>query len=113
MTKLVLKLFLQAVPIIVMIGLIPLVQNDILLAGVYALIIAASFVMKYEKNDVIFLVFGFFTLLISEYFFVSTGVEVFLRNSLFGVMPLWLPVLWGYAFVAMRRGIVILENHLK
>ncbi len=41
----------------------------------------------------------------SEYFFISTGVETFIRNSLFGVMPLWLPILWGYGFIAIRRGV--------
>jgi len=36
-------------------------------------------------------------------------VETFVRNSLFGLMPLWLPFLWGYGFVAIKRGIKILE----
>jgi hypothetical protein len=60
----------------------------------------------------VFLAVGVVVLTISEYFFVSTGVEIFLRNSLLGVMPLWLPVLWGYAFVVMRRGIILLEEYL-
>ncbi len=96
-----------------MVGLIPFVENEIFLAALYILIIIASFFVTYDRNDIIFFAFGFITLFFSEYFFVSTGVEVFLRNSLFGLMPLWLPILWGYAFVAMRRGIVILEHHLN
>lgn len=46
----------------------------------------------------------------SEAFFISTGVEVFIRNSLFGIMPLWLPLLWGYGFIAIRRAANILEQ---
>ncbi len=107
------KLFFEAIPIILMIGLIPFLKNDIFLALVYALIIGVSFLIAYDKSDIIFLLFGAVVLFFSEYFFVSTGVEVFIRNSLLGVMPLWLPILWGYAFVAMRRGIVILEHHLR
>lgn len=96
-----------------MIGLIPLVHDDLILSALYLVIIAASFRVRYDKRDVIFLAIGFVVLFFSEYFFISTGVEIFLRRSLFGVMPLWLPLLWGYAFVVMRRGIVILEEYLK
>jgi hypothetical protein len=46
----------------------------------------------------------------SEYFFISTGVETFARNSLFGLMPLWLPFLWAYAFVVIKRAVIILSK---
>lgn len=49
-------------------------------------------------------------MLISEYFFISTGVEIFLRHSLFGIMPVWLPVLWAYGFVVISRSLKILET---
>ncbi|MDO8562148.1 MAG: hypothetical protein Q7S05_05015 [bacterium] len=107
------RVFLNVIPIVLMIALIPLVQNDFLLSLAYIGIIAVSFLVKYDRNDIIFLIFGFIILSISEYFFISTGVEVFERRTLFGVMPMWLPILWGYAFVAMRRGIMILEDYLK
>ena len=48
-------------------------------------------------------------MILSEMIFISTGVEIFVRNTLFGLMPLWLPFLWGYGFVAIKRGIKILE----
>lgn len=88
-----------------MIGLIPFVQDDVLLSFMYIAIIAVSLIMKHEKDDFAVFVFGFVALLISEYFFVSTGVETFNRRTLFGVMPLWLPILWGYGFIAIRRGV--------
>ena len=49
-------------------------------------------------------------MILSEAFFISTGVETFTRTSLLGIMPLWLPVLWGYAFVAIKRAILILDQ---
>ncbi len=100
----------NAVPIIVMIGLIPLVTNDFTLSGIYIFIIGVSLYIKREKNDFVIFAFGFLGLLISEYFFISTGVETFNRTSLLGVMPLWLPILWGYAFIAIKRGIVALDS---
>ena len=106
--KKIISIFIQAIPVIVMIGLIPFIKNDFTLAVVDIAIIGFSFNIKYNKKDLIFLIFGFIALFFSEAFFISTGVEVFQRNSLFGLMPIWLPILWGYAFVAMRRGIVIL-----
>jgi len=63
---------LNLIPIILMIGLIPLVKNDYWLTAVYVLIIAISFLIKYEKKEYIFLLFGFFGMILSEYFFIST-----------------------------------------
>lgn len=92
-----------------MIGLIPLVQNDYFLTIIYVAIITISLLIKREHRDFFFLIFGFFVMIVSEYIFVSTGVETFTRNSLFGLMPLWLPFLWAYGFLAMKRAIVILN----
>lgn len=104
------KIFLNTIPVILMILLIPFVTNDYLLAFFYILIISISFFINYEKKDYVFFIFGFLIMIISEYFFIMTGVEAFNRKSLFGVMPLWLPLLWAYAFVAMKRAIRILDN---
>jgi len=72
--------------------------------------ILVSFIVKYNKKEYLFFLFGFIGMIVSEYLFISTGVETFNRNSLFGLMPLWLPFLWGYAFVVMKRVIVVLDN---
>jgi hypothetical protein len=101
---------LYALPIIVMIGLIPLIQNDYILATIYLGFIIALLFVKKEKNDVLALIFGFVGITLSEYFFVSTGVETFLRVSLFNLMPIWLPFLWAYAFVTIKRSLRILDR---
>ncbi|MBI2506954.1 MAG: DUF2878 family protein [Candidatus Colwellbacteria bacterium] len=74
------------------------------------MIIGLALVIKREPKDITILIFGFFVMIASEYLFVSTGVETFNRNSLLGVMPLWLPFLWAYGFVAIKRGVKILEK---
>ena len=45
-------ILLNAIPVFIMIGLIQTVRNDYLLAGLYALIIGAAFLVKYEKMTV-------------------------------------------------------------
>ncbi len=99
---------LNIVPILIMIGLIPVIRNDYLLTLVYIIIILVSFSIKKEKGDILIFLLGFFMMMLSEVVFVSTGVETFVRNTLFGLMPLWLPFLWGYGFVVIKRGLKIL-----
>jgi len=101
-------ILLNAIPMLIMINLIPIIGNDYILAGVYILIIVAAFLIRYEKEDAAFFMFGFFIMTFSEYLFISTGVETFVRRSLFGIMPVWLPLLWAYGFVAMKRAVRIL-----
>ncbi len=92
-----------------MIGLIPLVQNDYLLTIVYIAIISIFLkLISARKTDFIVLIFGFVIMIISEYFFISTGVETFTRNSLFGLMPLWLPFLWACGFVVIKRSVAVM-----
>jgi len=101
----------NALPIAVMIALIPLIENDIALTAIYAVFILAALAIHQDKKDLIFLIFGFVTLFFSEYLFISTGVETFERRSLLGIMPLWLPFLWAYVFIAIRRMVAGLEKY--
>ena len=93
-----------------MIGLIVLIKDDYLLTLIYAGIIVISLFIKCEKNDMLVLLFGIFGMFLSECVFISTGVEVFVRNTLFGLMPLWLPFLWGYGFLVMKRCLSVLNK---
>ena len=102
------QIILNALPVLLMIGLIPFVSNDYVLTLLYILIIVVALVLKRTPNDLLILASGFVIMIISEYLFISTGVETFTRNSLFGLMPLWLPFLWGYGFVAIKRFVEIL-----
>ena len=104
------KIILNVIPILMMISLIPLVRNDFVLTGMYAAIIVVALLIKRERNDLLILVFGFFIMIASEYLFISTGVETFQRNSLLGLMPLWLPFLWAYGFIAIKRSVLILNS---
>ena len=111
MTNKVSQIILNAVPVLVMIGLIPLVRNDYVLTGIYGAIIVITLFIKREKNDLLIATFGFFIMIVFEYLFINTGVETFQRNSLLCLMPLWLPFLWAYGFVAIKRSVLILNSN--
>lgn len=111
-TTLAIRVIMTAFPIVAMIALIPFVQNDYLLTAIYIGIIAVS-AFRYSRQDFIFLVFGFFILLAGETFFLLTGVETFERRTFLGIMPLWLPFLWAYIFVAMKRSVQLFERYLQ
>jgi hypothetical protein len=101
---------LYSLPIVVMIGLIPLVGNDYALTALYVAFIIALLSIKAARHDFLALVFGFVAITLSELFFVSTGVETFTRQTLFGLIPFWLPFLWAYAFVTIKRCLAILSR---
>jgi hypothetical protein len=103
------RILLNAIPVLLMVSLIPSVKNEYLLTAICIAVIAVSLTVKYEKKDDAFLVFGFLAMLVLESFFISTGVETFDQKGLFGIMPLWLPFLWAYGFVAIKRSINILR----
>lgn len=106
--KKIFSILLTAFPILIMIGLIPVVTNDYTLTVIYIAIIFVALGKKRNHHNLPTLIFGFIIMLISESIFVSTGVETFNRHSLLGLMPLWLPFLWAYVFVAIKRAVEIL-----
>jgi len=95
-----------------MIVLIPFITNDYLLTAAYILIIIISLIIKKYKNELLIFCFAFFIMIASEYVFISTGVESFQRHSLLGLMPLWLPFLWGYGFIVIKRVTQILDSKI-
>jgi len=106
------RIFLHAFPIFIMIGLIPIVRDDVLLAFLFLGFSAISLLRRWS-SDIVFFLFGFIASAGFESLFVATGIEEFGRTSFFGVMPLWLPFLWGYVFIALRRIVPLLDGYLK
>ncbi len=97
-----------------MIALIPLVKNDYVLALLYLVVIVFSLrIIDFTRTDVLALFFGFVMMTVFEYIFIATGVETFARNSLFGIMPFWLPFLWAYGFVAIKRSVETLNHKIS
>lgn len=103
-------IFLNSIPILIMVGLIPFVVNDYLITVLFIIITLLSFFIKREKNDLLIFLFGFLIMIFFESYFLATGVETFNRVSFFKNMPLWLPFLWAYGFVAIKRSVILLEK---
>ena len=97
---------------LVMVALIPLIRNDFLLAGIFILFIATTLLIRQDRKDLVFLGVGIVVPTIGEILFVATGVESFSRDVLVLGIPLWLPLLWGYIFIMMRRGVAALERYV-
>jgi hypothetical protein len=104
------KIVAAIIPVFIMVALIGIIEDDVVLSLVFIAIIGIALYLKYERHDLLFLLAGGILFPVAEYLFVSTGVEVFRRASLFGVMPLWIPFLWAYGFVAVKRIVVVLNE---
>jgi len=103
------EIVLATVPILLMLALIPVIGDDYLLTAVYIGIIVAALLVKTAPYDLLALFLGLLIMTAGETLFIATGVETFNRTSLFGIMPLWLPVLWAYGFVAIKRTIEVIK----
>lgn len=113
MKKVIFNILLNALPLLVMIFLISFIQNDYALFAFYGLIILILLIIKYESGEYIYFLFGFTVITFFEWVFVSTGAEIFQRRSLFGIMPLWLPLLWAYSFIVIKRSVIAINEHLN
>ncbi len=104
------QIFLRMIPVFIMVALILFIADDSLLTKIDAVIILISLIiLRRNRNDLVAFITGLFLMTGFEYLFISTGVEVFRRHTLFGVMPLWLPLLWAYGFVAIKHAAEILD----
>ena len=107
------QILIYILTILVLISLVPIVQNDYYLTLIYVVVILLFTSFKKERADWLFIIIGLFSVTLGEYLFVNTGVETFNRISLFGVMPLWLPFLWTFVFLSMKRVFwIIFKNYL-
>lgn len=87
------------------------IQNNILITIALVILTFLCFFLEYHKGEWTLFIMGILLGIISE----LGGNLVFKLQywnveSILGI-PLWLPVLWGYAFVFIRRiGNIIVKN---
>jgi hypothetical protein len=110
---LVYRIATSALPIIGVIALVPLIRDDLLLTGIYIVCIIVALALRQDKKDLVFLAVGFVGSTIGELLFIATGVEIFTREVLIWGMPVWLPFMWGYIFIMMRRAALALEKYMR
>ena len=108
-----LKIFLETLPIFLGILLSYFSwQNNFLLLTAY-LIISVSLIL-YHRDSSEFIIFGYgiaIGLIVEILGTQKSGYQSFTNPDIFGI-PVWLPIAWGYGFVAMKR-IGLLLRHWK
>lgn len=77
-------------------------QNEIFLTIVMALISLALFV-KYEKGEIYLYIIGLFGGLFIEVGLGQVNRLQHWENASFFGVPYWLPLVWGFGFVLIRR----------
>jgi|SRR3989344_3247295 len=78
-------------------------RNNLLLTGMYLILITLLLKLRYQLVDGTALIIGFFVGCIVEIIGTSVaGYQVFVNQSFLGI-PLWLPLAWAYGFMAMKR----------
>lgn len=97
------SLFIQIILLICSILLVGLIKQEILVTISLLVFLIISFFLEYHKGE-----WGlFFTGIIVGIALELGGDLIFPLQSwesgLFFGIPLWLPILWGYAFVFIRR----------
>jgi len=103
MTKL-LKIFIETLPIFLGTFLSYLFwQNNILLFIIYFVLTLGLIYFHKDKTEFIVLLYGILIGIIVEVIGTQiSGYQTFTKPD-FGGIPIWLPITWGYGFVAMKR----------
>lgn len=98
------QIFIETLPILLGIILSYLLwRNSMLLFLVYLILTVGLILWRRDKKE--FIIFGYGILI---GFIVETigtqisGYQSFTEPDFLGI-PLWLPIVWGYGFVAMKR----------
>lgn len=97
------EVIIQLLQLIMVFVILTFTRNEIVFAFVIAILLLVNFKIKYSKNEWELFLIGCLAGFIIE---VALGkiyrLQYWQQDSLFGV-PLWLPLLWGYGFVFIRR----------
>ncbi|HIJ99711.1 TPA: hypothetical protein H1011_02715 [archaeon] len=96
-----------------------IVMAELLILLTIVVLLLANFAVRYERNEWKVFVLGTIVGFTMEWagdalYHQFTWKQTFVDQTLFG-MPLWLPALWGYGFVMMRRigNVLVHEKRYK
>ncbi|MEK9173282.1 MAG: hypothetical protein AAB594_01760 [Patescibacteria group bacterium] len=111
--KVFLKIFLETLPIFIGIYLsYQFWQKNYLLFILYLLISVGLILIHKDKSEFLIFTYGIFIGLIVEILGTQKSGYQSFANPDFAGIPIWLPLAWGYGFVAMKR-IGFHLRHLK
>ncbi len=97
------EIVIQLLQLIIVFIILTFTRNELIFTLVIAVLLLVNFKIKYNKNEWGLFLIGCLVGFIIE---VALGkiyrMQYWQQDSLFGV-PVWLPLLWGYGFVFIRR----------
>jgi hypothetical protein len=97
------NLLFQLIPLFFLPFIFLLVKNEMLITLVFVVLLVLTFLIKYEKGEWKILLFG----ILLGIFLELAGDVVFKlqfwENASFFGIPFWLPLMWGYEVVFVRR----------
>lgn len=106
------KIFLETVPIIIGVALTYFLwENNLLLTIVFTAMLTATLTIKRYPGDIFALIYGSVLGFALEVFQTSIAkFHSFSNPDILGI-PIWMPLVWGYGFVLMKRiGTIIYED---
>lgn len=107
------KILKQLLPVFILLILFLFIKNEFLIAFLIILTMAIAFKIEYHKKEIYVVLFGLTLGILLELFGSLVLGFQYWKNTLL-VMPVWLPLAWGYGFVVIRRvGEVIIETSRK
>lgn len=106
------KISLETVPILIGIVLTYFLwENNLLLTVLFLALLAALLAIKRYPGDIFALIYGSVLGFALEVFQTSIAKFHSFSNPDFLGIPMWMPLVWGYGFMLMKRiGIIIYED---
>ncbi|MBI2665201.1 hypothetical protein HYX12_01100 [Candidatus Woesearchaeota archaeon] len=97
------RIWFQLIPLFLVLAIFLITQNEVYVTLGIIILIGASFSIKYYQKEWKVLLFG----IVLGFLFEMGGDLVYKAQywesaSLFGI-PMWLPLMWGYGFIFIRR----------
>ena len=93
----------QLLQLIIVFVILTFTRSELIFVFVLVILLLVNFKIKYNKNEwVLFLIGCLVGFIIEVVLGKVYRMQYWQQDSLFGV-PLWLPLLWGYGFVFIRR----------
>ncbi|OGF89036.1 hypothetical protein A3I27_03395 [Candidatus Giovannonibacteria bacterium RIFCSPLOWO2_02_FULL_43_11b] len=105
------NVFIETLPILFGILLSYLFwQNSLLLFMIYIVLSVVLILWHRDNSEFVIFIYGIIIGGLVEVIGTQvSGYQSFIEPDFLGI-PIWLPVVWGYGFVAMKRIGIILKN---
>jgi general stress protein CsbA len=93
----------QILPLFLVLFIFVFTQNEFFVTAGIIFLITLSFMIKYYKKEWKVLVFGVILGIIFELGGDLIYKAQYWENASFFGIPIWLPLMWGYGFIFIRR----------